>query len=82
MNHLNTMIRENKVEIIVWFMNSRPYKIIKYVHIAGQKHDKWMYTVNHYRIFDWLFRYSIINNYNTICNFKKWHVSGPILKVL
>ena len=27
-NHLNTMIRENKAEKIMWLMNRRPYKTI------------------------------------------------------
>ena len=27
-NHLNTMIKENKAEKIMWLMNRRPYKTI------------------------------------------------------
>ena len=27
-NHLNTMIRENETEKIMWLMNRRPYKTI------------------------------------------------------
>ena len=35
-NYLNTMIRENKAEKIMWLMNGRPYKTIWNVDIAGQ----------------------------------------------
>ena len=34
-NYLNTMIEENKAEIIMWLMNRRLYKTITYVDIAG-----------------------------------------------
>ena len=39
-NHLNTMIRENKAEKIMWLMNRRPYKTIWNVDIAGQPTKK------------------------------------------
>ena len=34
-NHLKTMIAETKAEILMWLINRRPYKTIKYVHVAG-----------------------------------------------
>ena len=35
-----------KLKIIVWLVNKIPYKIIKYVDIAGQPHKKNLNSLN------------------------------------